>query len=119
MIGILVALSLLIVVVGIRIYARVFRMRAEHLLAEVKTFRVEQTSAATVLKLRNEYSSPERGEGACSEQHCMFSIGLTQWDRVRGPTNIPIWWYGNPGPVLEGAPVRLLPISPGKLAKRT
>lgn len=89
MIGILVVLSLLIVVVGIRIYARVFRMRAEHLLAEVKTFRVEQTSAATVLKLRNEYSSPERDEGACSEQHCMFSIALTQWGSSEGAYEHP------------------------------
>jgi hypothetical protein len=68
---------LLLIVIGIHVYAQVFRWRAEHLLAELKTLRVEATPATTVLKLRREYASSVTDHGACSEDHCAFWIELT------------------------------------------
>ncbi len=70
---------LLLIVIGIHVYAQVFRWRAEHLLAELKTLRVEATPATTVLKLRREYASSVTDHGACSEDHCAFWIELTEW----------------------------------------
>ncbi|HEX9112356.1 MAG TPA: hypothetical protein VF845_12825, partial [Terriglobales bacterium] len=86
----LLALVLLLVI-GIHVYAEVFRWRAEHLLAQLKTFRLEETPAATVLKLRSEYDSSvtdhgpysqHASSGSCSEDHCTFWIGLTEWNSL-------------------------------------
>ncbi len=73
---------LLLMVIGIHVYANVFRWRAEHLLAQLKTLRVEETPAATVLKLRSDYSPHVIGDGPCSEEHCAFSIELTEWESL-------------------------------------
>jgi hypothetical protein len=80
MIGIGLAAGLFLVVLGIHVYAQVFRWRAEHLLAQLKTLRLEETSAATALKLRSEYSHHVIGDGPCSEEHCAFLIELTEWE---------------------------------------
>jgi hypothetical protein len=82
MIAVWLLALLLLTVIGIRVYAQVFRWRAEHLLAQVKALRVEETPAATVLKLRSDYSSHVIGDGPCSEEHCAFSIKLSEWDSL-------------------------------------
>jgi len=67
------------VTLGVHLYAQVFRIRAEHHLADLKAFQVEETPAAAVLKLRSEYRSETVDQGACSEEHCEFWIALTEW----------------------------------------
>lgn len=82
----LIALGLfafsIVVILGVHIYAEVYRTRAEHLLATLRTFQVEETPAAVVLRLRNEYSSEVVTDGACSEEHCDFWIGLAEWQSL-------------------------------------
>lgn len=93
---------LLLMVTGIHVYAQVFRWRAEHLLAQLQTFRVEETPAATVLKLRRDYSTYVIGDGSCSEAHCAFSIELTEWGlllRVRRRWNERLVDYLTDGPL--------------------
>jgi hypothetical protein len=77
----------IVVVLGVHIYAEVYRIRAEHLLATLKTFQVEETPAAAVLKLRREYSSQAVNQGVCSEEHCDFGIALTEWESLMKPSN--------------------------------
>jgi len=74
--------SLLLMVIGIHVYAQVFRWRGEHLLAELKTLRVEETPATTVLRLRSEYASSVTDHGPCSDDHCAFWIELTEWNSL-------------------------------------
>lgn len=74
--------SLVLMVVGMHVYAQVFRWRAERLLSELKTLRVEETPAATVLKLRSKYSSIVDDGHPCSEEHCAFSIDLHEWESL-------------------------------------
>lgn len=100
--AVLLLILLLLTVVGIHLYAQVFRWRAEHLLAQLKTFRVEETPAATVLKLRRDYSTYVIGDGSCSEAHCAFSIELTEWGsllRARRPWNERLVDYLTDGPL--------------------
>src|SRR6266446_19484 len=88
--AVLLLVLLLLTVVGVHLYAQVFRWRAEHLLAQLKTFRVEETPAATVLKLGSDYSLHVVGDAPCSEAHCAFSIELTEWGslvKARRPWN--------------------------------
>jgi hypothetical protein len=68
--------------VGIHLYARVFRYRVEYLLSTLKTFQVEETPAATILRLRSEYRSNLIDAGQCSEEHCQFSIALMEWESL-------------------------------------
>jgi hypothetical protein len=75
------------VTLGVHLYAQVFRIRAEHLLADLKAFQVEETPAAAVLKLRREYGSEAVNQGACSEEHCDFWIGLIEWESLTKPSN--------------------------------
>jgi hypothetical protein len=75
------------VILGIQLYAQVFRIRAEHLLADLKTFQVEETPAADVLKLRSNYRSASVDQGACSEEHCDFWIALIEWESLMKPSN--------------------------------
>jgi hypothetical protein len=82
MIAVSLLVSLLLMVIGIHVYAQVFRWRVEHLLAQLKTLRVEETPAARVLKLRSDYSHHVVGDGPCSEEHCVFSIELTEWESL-------------------------------------
>jgi len=70
---------LVVITLGVHIRAAIFRARAEHLLAVLKTFRVEQTPASTILELRRTYRPEIVERGACSEAHCQFSIDLTEW----------------------------------------
>jgi len=74
------------VTLGVHLYAQVFRIRAEHLLADLKAFQVEETPAAAVLKLRSEYRSETVDQGACSEEHCEFWIALTEWEFLMNPS---------------------------------
>ena len=55
---------------SIHIYAQVFRFRTEHLLAVLRTFHLEETPAATILKLRNDYRFHVTDQGLCSEERC-------------------------------------------------
>lgn len=87
---VLVALPLL-AIAGIHIYAQVFRWRAEHLLDQLKTLRVEETPASTVLKLRSEYSSSVIKGGPCSEEHCAFSIELAEWESLMRASSYRPW----------------------------
>jgi hypothetical protein len=82
MIAVWLLVLLLLMVIGIHVYAQVFRWRVEHLLAQLKTLRVEETPAARVLKLRSDYSRHVVGDGPCSEEHCAFSIELTEWESL-------------------------------------
>jgi hypothetical protein len=68
--------------IGIHIYAEVFRYRVGHLLATLKTFQVEETLAATILNLRGEYQSNVTDDGPCSEEHCQFSIEIIEWESL-------------------------------------
>jgi hypothetical protein len=87
----LIALGLLgfliVAVLGVHIYAQVYRIRAEHLLATLKTFQVEETPAAVVLKLRGEYKSEVGNKSTCSEEHCVFWIVLTEWKFLLNPSD--------------------------------
>jgi len=83
--------SLFLMVIGIHIYAQVFRWRAEHLLAELKTLRVEETPATTVLKLRSEFASSVTDHGPCSDDHCAFWIELTEWKSLMLLTSKHPW----------------------------
>ena len=74
-------------IVGIYLYAWVFRIRAEHLLAHLKTFQVEETPAAEVLKLRNKYRSYTVDQRACSDEHCDFVIDLAEWESLMKPSD--------------------------------
>jgi hypothetical protein len=74
-------------IVGIHLYAWVFRIRAEHLLAQLKTFQVEETPAADVLKLRSKYRSYIIDHRGCSEEHCDFWISLVEWESLTKPSN--------------------------------
>ena len=99
--AVLLLVLLLLTVVGVHLYAQVFRWRAEHLLAQLKTFRVEETPAATVLKLRSDYSLHVVGDAPCSEAHCAFSIELTEWGslvKARRPWNERLIDYLTTGP---------------------
>jgi len=82
MIAVWLLVLLLLMVIGIHVYAQVFRWRVEHLLAQLKTLRVEETPAARVLKLRSDYSHYVVGDGPCSDEHCAFSIELTEWESL-------------------------------------
>jgi hypothetical protein len=62
---VLLAVTLLL---GIQVYAWVFRIRAEHLLAALRTFQVEKTPASDVLKLRSKYRTYTVDQRACSHQ---------------------------------------------------
>ncbi|MGO9084324.1 MAG: hypothetical protein ACLQBK_03790 [Candidatus Sulfotelmatobacter sp.] len=72
---------------GVHLYAQIFRIRAEHLLADLKAFQVEETPAAAVLKLRSEYRSETVDQGACSEEHCDFWVGLIEWESLMRPSS--------------------------------
>src|SRR5215472_8244025 len=74
-------------IVGIYLYAWVFRIRAEHLLAHLKTFRVEETPGAEVLKLRSKYRSYIIDQRACSDEHCDFVIELAEWESLMKPSH--------------------------------
>lgn len=76
-----VALSFL-AIASIHIYAQLFRFRTEHLLAVLRTFQLEETPAATILKLRNDYRFHVTNQGPCSEERCEFSITFTQWESL-------------------------------------
>jgi hypothetical protein len=95
---------LALTVMGIHVYAQVYRWRAEHLLAQLKALRVEETSASTVLNLRSKYSSNVIDDGPCSESHCAFSIELTEWESLlRAPSYRPwgerLAYYLTDGPL--------------------
>jgi hypothetical protein len=75
------------VTLGIHLYAQVFRIRAEHLVAALKTFQVEETPAADVLNLRSKYRSETADQRACSEEHCDFWIALIEWESLMKPSN--------------------------------
>lgn len=87
----LIALGLLgfliVVALAVHIYAEVYRIRVEHLLATLKSFQVEETPAAAVLKLRHEYLSEAAKKSACSEEHCEFWIGLAEWGFLLKPSD--------------------------------
>src|SRR5438270_5698746 len=75
----LIAVALL-PLVAVHINAHVFRWRSTRLLKRVKSLRVEVTSFSAVGTLRKEYFSNVVEKGACTEQHCEFSINLTEWE---------------------------------------
>ena len=77
----------IVVVLGVHVYAEIYRIRVERLLAILKTFQVEETPAAAVLKLRHEYGSNAANQGACSEEHCEFWIALTESESLLKPSN--------------------------------
>jgi hypothetical protein len=79
---------------GIHVYARIFRYRVEHLLSILKSFQVEETSAATILKLRSEYKSNLTDDGPCSEERCRFSIELNEWESLNRITWNHPWAEG-------------------------
>ncbi len=78
---------LIVLVLAVHIYAEVYRIRVEHLLATLKSFQVEETPAAAVLKLRHEYRFEAANRSACSEEHCDFWIGLTEWGFLLKPSD--------------------------------
>jgi hypothetical protein len=69
-------------VICIQIYARLFRFRTERLLSVLRTFQVEETPAATVLRLRSDYLSHVTDHGPCTEARCEFSVVFTQWESL-------------------------------------
>jgi len=69
-------------VIGIHIYAEVFRYRVGQLLSTLKTLQVEETPAANILNLRGKYQSNVTYDGQCSEEHCQFSIALIEWESL-------------------------------------
>ena len=77
----------IVVVLGVHVYAEIYRIRVERLLATLKTFQVEKTPAAAVLKLQHEYGSNAANQVACSEEHCEFWIALTEWESLLKPSN--------------------------------
>jgi hypothetical protein len=81
-----VVISAVAVILGVHICAQVFRIRAEHLLADLKAFQVGETPASAVLRLRSEYRSEAVDQGACSEEHCDFWIGLIEWESLMKPS---------------------------------
>lgn len=90
-IGLGMVAFLFLTVVGIHIYAQVFRFRAEHLLAKLKVFQVEETPAAAILRLRSDYHSNVEDHGPCSEEHCLFSVELTEWESLISLTSNHPW----------------------------
>jgi len=78
---------LIVLVLAVHIYAEVYRIRVEHLLATLKSFQVEETPAAAVLKLRHEYRFEAANKSACSEEHCEFWIGFTEWGFLLKPSD--------------------------------
>jgi hypothetical protein len=82
------AALLAFLLVGVHVYARVFRFRAERLLTKLKSFQVEETPAAALLRLREDYHSNVTDEGKCSGERCAFSIELIEWESLlRLPSN--------------------------------
>lgn len=79
-VGLGICASLFLTLLGIHIYAEVFRHRVGHLLATLKTFQIEETPAAIILNLRGEDQSNVTDDGPCSEEHCQFSIALIEWE---------------------------------------
>jgi hypothetical protein len=73
---------LFLTLLSIHIYARVYRYRVEQLLSTLKTFQVEETPTAAILKLRSDYHSNVTDNGSCSEEHCEFSIALMEWESL-------------------------------------
>lgn len=84
---------LLLMLLGIHIYAEIFRWQAEHLLTQLKTLRVEETPAVTVLKLRSKYASGVYDSGPCTEDHCAFAIDLTEWKSLTVFSSKHPWSY--------------------------
>ena len=91
----MIALGLLglvfLIVISIHTYAWVFRLRTEHLLAELKNLRLEQTPGATVLELRNRHSAHVMDKGPCSEAQCAFSVEFVEWDSIRRLAQKQTW----------------------------
>jgi len=82
--AVLFAASLML---GTYLYAWVFRIRSEHLLAQLKTFQIDETPAVEVLKLRSKYRSYIVDQRGCSEEHCDFWVALTEWESLMKPSN--------------------------------
>jgi hypothetical protein len=79
----LIADSLLYLgVIGIHVYEQIYRYPVGHVLATLKTFHVEETSTKAVFSLRDDYHSYVTDRGTCSEDHCEFSVTLTQWESL-------------------------------------
>jgi hypothetical protein len=80
---------ILAVIAVIHLYAYVFRIRTERLLADLKTLQIEKTPAVAALKLRHIYHSQVVDQKPCSEEHCVFSIALTEWQFLVRPSSHP------------------------------
>jgi hypothetical protein len=78
-VGVALIVILPLLILAVHINAEVFRWRAEHLLNRVKSLRVEETPYSAIATLRKDYFSSVVEKGACTEQHCDFSINLTAW----------------------------------------